>query len=42
MPPFAIKNLALRGIEADFGPPAGAGPNTFRFELESVLYQKTV
>jgi hypothetical protein len=25
--------LALRGIEADLGPPAGAGPNTFRREL---------
>ncbi len=26
-------NLALRDIEADFGPPAGAGPNTFRRDL---------
>ena len=30
---LAIMNLALRGIEADFGPPAHAGPNTFRRDL---------
>ncbi|CAN5522236.1 hypothetical protein BH18VER1_BH18VER1_09060 [soil metagenome] len=27
---LAVMNLALRGIEADFGPPAAAGPYTFR------------
>ncbi len=27
-----VMNLALRGIEADFGPPAVAGPNTLRRE----------
>ena len=30
---LAVMNLALRGIEADFGPPAPAGPNTFRRDL---------
>ena len=30
-------NLALRGIEADFGPPAVAGPNTFRRDLHPDL-----
>jgi hypothetical protein len=30
---LAVMNLALRGIEADYGPPAPAGPNTFRRDL---------
>ena len=28
-------STAAIGIEADFGPPAGAGPNTFRRDLVS-------
>jgi type I restriction enzyme M protein len=28
---------AGRGIEVDFGPPAGAGPNTFRRDLHPNL-----
>jgi hypothetical protein len=32
-----VMNLDLRGIKADFGPPASAGPNTFRRDLHPDL-----
>lgn len=38
---LAIMNLAPRGIKADFSPPAGAGPNTFRRDLSSAFQSPT-
>jgi type I restriction-modification system DNA methylase subunit len=38
---LAVMNLALRGIETDLGPPAGARPNTFRRDLHPDLRADT-